>query len=539
MEMASQLMMLLSSVNGSPPTARMTALPFAVFGLGNKKYEHFCAAGKLAYQCMLDLGAKPVVERGDGNDGEDIDSDFDTWKKSLLSAIDASGLLTKRGEIEGSDGDGQKKAQEKIAAYDFVLPSEDTHVRSEVAELVHNSGDGTRRDAPFLAEVLTVKELHAPTAERSCIHVELTIAGSGMKYTAGDHLGVFSKNGTDTVEKAAKALGYPLEMPFTLVQPAHAPAHLPQPFPGPVTVADALAWHVDLLSPVSKPALQGLLALAHGEDREKLGRILNGSAEQYKAWHKQSRCLLEVLEEFPNIQPPIGAFFASVAQKLQPRFYSISSSPAADPNVISLTCAVVRSVTPTGRLHKGLSSTYLKEKLPGTRVPVFLRQSSFRLPSDSMAPLLMVGAGTGLAPYRGFLQERSALIKRGTTVGPAYLFFGCRTRDQDFIYKSELEGFQKAGALTELHVAFSREGKQKDYVQHQLKRQAQTVAYMLSATKDARGVVYVCGDAKHMATDVASTAVGIVMAAEGCSEETVRSRFTSMSKERRIQKDVW
>lgn len=191
-------------------------------------------------------------------------------------------------------------------------------------------------------------------------------------------LGVFSKNEQDTVEKAAKALGYPLEMAFTLLQPRQASTHLPEPFPGacpctgmffqgrwclvpqfgqqmlcielgrhrcmsslsrkkrcrcdgiasgtavyscsrlhltshskamlagPVTVADALAWHVDLLSPVSKPALQGLLALAHGKDREGLEHILNGSAEQYRAWHKESRCLLEVLEEFPNIQPPLG-----------------------------------------------------------------------------------------------------------------------------------------------------------------------------------------------------------------------------------------
>ncbi|CAL5223872.1 g6461 [Coccomyxa viridis] len=510
----------------------LQALPFAVFALGSKKYEHFCAAGKLAYQCMIDLGARPVVERGDGNDDEDMDADFEAWKASLLSAIDASGLLTTRAEGEGAGNSAHADTHETLSAYDVIIPDEDTHVRTKVAELFHNFGNGTRRYVPFLAVVLTVKELHAPSAERSCIHVELDITGSNIMYTAGDHLGVFSKNGQDTVERAAKALGCSLGMAFTLVQPVQAPVHLPQPFPGPVTVADALAWHVDLLSPVSKPALQGLLALANGEDRGKLERLLNGSAEQYKAWHKQSRCLLEVLEEFPTIQPPLGAFFASVAQKLQPRFYSISSSPAADPNVVSLTVAVVQGFTPTGRLHKGLSSTYLKDKLPGTRVPVFLRQSSFRLPSDTMVPLLMVGAGTGLAPYRGFLQERKVFLDRD-------LFFGCRNRNQDFIYKSELEDFQEAGALTELHVAFSREGKEKEYVQHQLLRQAQTVAHMLSTAKDARGVAYVCGDAKHMAQDVAQTAVSIVMTAEGCSEEIVRARFASLSKERRIQKDVW
>jgi NADPH-ferrihemoprotein reductase len=211
---------------------------------------------------------------------------------------------------------------------------------------------------------------------------------------------------------------------------------------------------------------------------------------------------------------------------------------------VHITAAVVEETMPTGRVHKGVATSWLAAAKPGTRVPVVLRRSAFKLPKDTLTPIVMVGPGTGLAPFRGFVQEREALaaaptlkLERSTKLGPGVLFFGCRREDMDYIYKEELETAVTNGALSELNVAFSRQAAVKDYVQHHLKRQGKAVWDVLGPK--GKGYLYVCGDAKNMAKDVHAALIEIATEAAGGNSVKGEAAVKVLLDSGRYQKDVW
>jgi NADPH-ferrihemoprotein reductase len=349
-------------------------------------------------------------------------------------------------------------------------------------------------------------------------HVEIDLANTGVKYRTADNLYLCPDNDHSVVVAVAVALGYDLDMLFSL-EPVKA-EDKPKPlFPTPCTVRTALTRYCDLGGKPRKELLQHLSTHASlEEERKRLALLASKAGEHaFAEWVvKAERSVAEVLTSFPSLRGklPLDVFF-SIVPRLQPRAYTIASCSDVFPTSVHVCASVLDSPKPTpasdaaskGRRLQGVCSNYLlrlaTEQSP--RVRMFVRPSTFHLPDDASKPVVLVGPGTGIAPMRAFLQERQWQRKQGKRVGSTIMFFGCKHRDEDYIYRDELEAYCRDGTITMLQTAFSREQAHKVYVQHLIEQQGETV---WQAVAKQEGHVYVCG-ATRMGSDVMS-AIGQV-----------------------------
>jgi cytochrome P450/NADPH-cytochrome P450 reductase len=378
----------------------------------------------------------------------------------------------------------------------------------------------------------------ANASDRSTRHVEVQLP-PGISYRVGDHLSVVPRNDPALVDSVARRFGF---LPADQIRLQVAEGRRAQlPVGDTVSVGRLLSEFVELQQvatrkqiqimaehtrcPVTKPTL-----LAYVADDA-------ASSENYRSGVLGKRkSVFDLLDEHPACELPFHAYLEMLSL-LAPRYYSISSSPSDDPSRCSVTVGVVEGPASSGRgVYKGICSNYLAGRRSGETIHATVRETKagFRLPDDPSVPIIMVGPGTGLAPFRGFLQERAALKAKGASLGPAMLFFGCRHPGQDYLYADELKAFAADG-IAELHTAFSRSEGPKTYVQNLVAAERERVWSLI----EKGSIVYVCGDGSKMEPDVKAALVAIYRERSGADAEAGLRWIDDLGSKNRYVLDVW
>ncbi|XP_046840144.1 NADPH--cytochrome P450 reductase-like [Xenia sp. Carnegie-2017] len=512
-------------------------LKYVVFGLGNKTYEHYNVMGKYVDKRLEELGSTRLYDAGFGDDDEDIEKDFVTWKEKMWPAVL---------EYFGIDMNAITLSQDNIRQYDLNIHtdlSKDKVFSGEMGKVnsYNNQNPPYDQKNPFLAPVVVNRELHHG-GDRSCLHIELDISHSHLRYDAGDHVAVYPINDEELVLKIGEILNVDLDVVFSLVNKDEE-SNKKNPFPCPTTYRTALLYYVDITSKVKSNLLHGLIEYAQdSKDKEFLEKITKNDDEGkdlFKEWISDDhRTIIDVLQDLPSVRPPIDVLLEFLP-RLHCRYYSISSSSKLYSHSIHITAVVVDYKTRLNRRIKGVATTWLAEKKPDVveipRVPIFIRKTLFRLPIKPSTPVIMIGPGTGFAPFRGFIQERHVKKKEGKPLGDTILFFGCRHKVEDYIYEEEIKNYHAEGTISHLYVAFSRDQPEKRYVQHLIVENSETVWNVLNND----GHVYVCGDARHMAKDVHDALVNVVHKHGDMSESSAEDFIKNLHNKGKYSADVW
>lgn len=363
-----------------------------------------------------------------------IEDDFITWKERFWPSV------CDYFNIESTGEDVLMRQYRLLEQPDIAA---DRIYTGEVARLHSLQSQRPPFDAknPFLATIKVNRELHKGGG-RSCMHLEFDIEGSKMRYDAGDHVAIYPVNDTELVNKLGKICNADLDAVFSLIN-TDLESSKKHPFPCPTSYRTALTHYLEITALPRTHILRELVEYCADEkDKEFLKLISSTTVEgkaQYQQWIQQAcRNIVHILEDVKSCKPPID-HLCELLPRLQPRYYSISSSAKLHATTVHVTAVLVNYDTPTGRTNKGVATTFLAQKHPSTvdplpRIPIFIRKSQFRLPTKTETPIIMVGPGTGLAPFRGFIQERDLWQKEGHTMGQTLLYFGCRKKDEDFIY---------------------------------------------------------------------------------------------------------
>jgi sulfite reductase (NADPH) flavoprotein alpha-component len=361
--------------------------------------------------------------------------------------------------------------------------------------------------------VLSAERLTGAGSEKDVRHVVIDLGESGLAYEPGDSLSLATPNDPALVAAILRALG----------ATGAEPVALPE---GDMTLATALAEHRDIARPLDRATDALAMAATDTGEAAMLRRLSDGDDGAAPA----EADLLDLLEAFPSARPSIGDLIRALPS-LKPRLYSIASSPRATPGQVHLCVAVVRE-TRRGRVRHGVASGFLAARaLTHGAIPAFVQTSHFRLPADPATPIVMVGPGTGVAPFRAFLQERAARSLRGKT----WLFFGDRHRATDFLFGDELTGWLADGTLGRLDLAFSRDQRHKLYVQDRMREHAADLWRWLQDGAH----FYVCGDATGMARDVDLALRAIAISEGRMDEAQARDWIVALARQGRYLRDIY
>ncbi|UYP02714.1 assimilatory sulfite reductase (NADPH) flavoprotein subunit [Bacillus subtilis] len=460
---------------------KLEDLRFSVLALGDSSYEFFCQTGKEFDQRLEELGGKRISPR------VDCDLDYDEpaaeWLEGVLKGLNEAGV--------GSAAPAPAAA-------------------SQTGESSYS------RTNPFRAEVLENLNLNGRGSNKETRHVELSLEGSGLTYEPGDSLGVYPENDPELVELLLKEMNWDPEEIVTLNKQGDV-----RP------LKEALIYHYEI-TVLTKPLLEQAAQLTGNDELREL--LAPGNEENVKAYI-EGRDLLDLVRDYGPFSVSAQEF-VSILRKMPARLYSIASSLSANPDEVHLTIGAVR-YDAHGRERKGVCSILCAERLqPGDTLPVYVQHNqNFKLPKDPETPIIMVGPGTGVAPFRSFMQER----EETGAEGKVWMFFGDQHFVTDFLYQTEWQNWLKDGVLTKMDVAFSRDTEEKVYVQHRmLEHSAELFEWLQEGA-----AVYICGDEKHMAHDVHNTLLEIIEKEGNMSREEAEAYLADMQQQKRYQRDVY
>ena len=475
---------------------KLDNLSYSILALGDKNYSEFCGAGKKFDERLEKLGAKRIHPR------VDCDLDYDAPAKGWMDGVWPALLTTAQGS-------------EPVISKPVISPNGSTPGADSLNADSLIALPGFSRTNPFPARLITNRRLNTAGSAKDTRHFEISLEGSGLIYEAGDALGVMPQNCPALVDEIINALGCD----------------------GEEAVAEPSGKETSLRSAllrcyqITKPGSSFLQSVAEKASDAELKSLLEPARKTDLDTYLFGREVIDLLLRCLTAKFAPKEFVA-LLPKLQPRLYSISSSPKAHPGEVHLTVAAVRYES-HGRVRKGICSTFLADRADAeTPVPVFVQVShGFRLPADDDKPVIMIGPGTGIAPFRAFLEERRATAAKGRN----WLFFGDQQKKCDFLYQEQLEAMLAEGCLTRLDTAFSRDQSEKIYVQT---RMIEHGAELWRWLEDGAHL-YVCGDAKRMAKDVDAALHDIIQQAGGRSADDAKSYVAKLKSDKRYQRDVY
>ncbi len=459
---------------------KLDDLNFSVLALGDSSYEFFCQTGKEFDERLEEIGGKRLFPR------VDCDLDFEEPANEWIE-----GVLSELGNTSTA--------------------ADQSPVSQGTAPIVETEYS---RSNPFLAEVLDIQNLNGRGSNKETLHIELSLEESGLTYKPGDSLGIYPKNEPELVELLLKELSFNPEETVSINKKGEIRS-----------IKEALLSEFEI-TVLTKPLIEKLAPYSTNEALQELLK----NQDKLKSY-VDGRDLLDLVREFGpwNLN---SQTLVSQLRKLPARLYSIASSYTANPEEVHLTIGAVR-YNAHDRERKGVCSILCAERLnPGDKIPVFIQQNeNFKLPENPDTPIIMIGPGTGIAPFRSFMQER----EESGAGGKSWLFFGDQHFVTDFLYQTEWQNYLKDGVLTKMNVAFSRDTAEKVYVQHRMLEHSKELFEWLQQG----AAVYICGDEKHMAHDVHETLISIIEKEGNLNREDAEKYLAAMQQDKRYQRDVY
>ncbi|PTB86729.1 sulfite reductase [NADPH] flavoprotein alpha-component [Pseudidiomarina aestuarii] len=465
---------------GSRKAPGLKGLKYSVLSLGDSSYEYFCQTGKDFDERLQKLGATTVIPR------VDCDVDYDDLAEKWIAEF-----------VESLTSSMQPSAAPPSAS--AAMSQLETSVQYD-------------RKHPFSAPLLENQILSGRGSSKEVRHIEISLEGSGLHYQPGDALGVYPQNDPVLVSMLIDALGFDADTPVELEEQTE-------------TLTNVLMHHREI-TVLTRPLVEKWAELAQSDELNKLMESKAAVTEWIRG-----RDVLDLVQSYPLADIDANGFI-KLLRKLPPRLYSIASSQAAVDEEVHITVATVR-YNAHNRERGGVASTWLADRLAeDASIPVYIDPNkNFKLPADDDAPIIMIGPGTGVAPFRSFMQEREERGARGRN----WLFFGDQHFLTDFLYQTEWLAWRKSGLLTHLDVAFSRDQTEKIYVQHRIREKSIEIWNWLQEG----AYLYVCGDADNMAPDVNEALIDIISQQGNKSREDATEYLRQLTRDKRYQRDVY